>query len=108
VTPNNTIAYGNATLSCNATTRNVYSVTIQATSGSLTHSTTVSFAFGNPPDFVVSSTQPLGVEVGSSITSTITVRTVHGFNGTVVLSGATPTYLSCDRMSLGNMPGKGT
>ena len=108
VTPNNTIAYGNATLSCNATTRNVYSVTIQATSGSLTHSTTVSFAFGNPPDFVVSSTQPPGVEVGSSITSTITVRTVHGFNGTVVLSGATPSNLSCDPISPGKITGNGT
>src|SRR6266576_3930249 len=45
ITPNNITANGNATLSCNSKAQSVYSVTIQATSGSLSHSTSVSFAF---------------------------------------------------------------
>src|SRR5207247_1781565 len=83
----------NATLSCNSKTQSVYSVTIQATSGSLSHSTNVSFAFGTPPNFEVSSTQPLTVEAGSNTTSTITVNLIHGFNGTVVLTEASPSNL---------------
>src|SRR6266581_807238 len=67
ITPNNITANGNATLSCNSKTQSVYSVTIQATSGSLSHSTNVSFAFGTPPNFAISSTQPLRVEAGSNI-----------------------------------------
>src|SRR6266581_6708871 len=67
ISPNNITANGNATLSCNSKTQSVYSVTIQATSGSLSHSTNVSFAFGTPPNFAISSTQPLRVEAGSNI-----------------------------------------
>jgi len=99
ITPSSITANGNATLSCNSTAQSVYSVTIQATSGSLTHLTNVSLTFGTPPDFAVSSVQPLGVEAGSNITSTIKVSLIHGFNGTVVLTEAVPSNLNCEPIS---------
>ena len=108
ITPNNITANGNATLSCNSKTQSVYSVTIQATSGSLSHSTNVSFAFGTPPNFEVSSTQPLTVEAGSNTTSTITVNLIHGFNGTVVLTEASPSNLNCGPISPASITGNST
>ena len=108
ITPNNITANGNATLSCNSRTQSVYSVTIQATSGSLSHSTSVSLAFGTPPNFAISSTQPLKVEAGSNITSTITVSLIHGFNGTVVLTEAAPSNLNCGPISPASVTGNST
>ena len=99
ITPSSITANGNATLSCNSTAQSVYSVTIQATSGSLSHLTNVSLTFGTPPDFAVSSVQPLGVEAGSNITSTITVSLTHGFNRTVLLTEAVPSNLNCEPIS---------
>src|SRR5256712_4302777 len=78
ITPSSITANGNATLSCNSTAQSVYSVTIQATSGSLSHLRNVSLTFGTPPDFAVSSIQPLVVEAGSNITSTVTESLIHG------------------------------
>src|SRR3989442_1991252 len=108
ISPNNITANGNATLSCNSKAQSVYSVTIQATSGSLSHSTSVSFAFGTPPNFAISSTQPLRVEAGSNITSTITVSLTHGFNGTVVLTEAAPSNLNCGPISPASVTGNST
>src|SRR5256712_6488490 len=108
ITPNNITANGNATLSCNSKEQSVYSVTIQATSGSLSRSKSVSFAFGTPPNFAISSTQPLRVEAGSNITSTITVSLTHGFNGTVVLTEAAPSNLNCGPISPASVTGNST
>src|SRR2546425_1312040 len=108
ITPSSITANGNATLSCNSTAQSVYSVTIQATSGSLSHLTNVSLTFGTPPDFAISSTQPLRVEVGSNITSTITVSLIHGFNGTVVLTEAVPSDLNCEPISPATITGNST
>src|SRR2546425_3144806 len=108
ITPSSITANGNATLSCNSTAQSVYSVTIQATSGSLSHLTNVSLTFGTPPDFAVSSIQPLGVEAGSNITSTITVSLIHGFNGTVVLTEAVPSNLTCEPISPATITGNST
>src|SRR2546426_9356823 len=108
ITPSSITANGNATLSCNSTAQSVYSVTIQATSGSLSHLTNVSLTFGTPPDFAVSSIQPLRVEAGSNITSTITVSLIHGFNGTVVLTEAAPSNLNCGPISPASVTGNST
>src|SRR6266487_2758917 len=108
ISPNNITANGNATLSCNSKAQSVYSVTIQATSGSLSHSTSVSFAFGTPPNFAISSTQPLRVEAGSNTSSTITVNLIHGFNGTVVLTEAAPSNLDCGPISPASVTGNST
>ncbi len=108
ITPSSITANGNATLSCNSTAQSVYSVTIQATSGSLSHLTNVSLTFGTPPDFAVSSIQPLRVETGSNITSTITVSLIHGFNGTVVLTEAVPSDLNCEPISPATITGNST
>ena len=99
ITPNNVTGNGNETLSCDSMTQNVYNVSIAATSGSLTHSTVVSFAFGNPPDFTISSSQPVPLQVGSNTTSTITVTLIHGFNGPVVLTDKVPSDLNCTSIS---------
>src|SRR6266702_4128997 len=108
ITPSSITANGNATLSCNSTAQSVYSVTIQATSGSLSHLTNVSLTFGTPPDFAVSSIQPLRVETGSNITSTITVSLIHGFNGTVVLTEAVPSDLNCEPIFPATITGNST
>src|SRR2546426_163429 len=108
ITPSSITANGNATLSCNSTAQSVYSVTVQATSGSLSHLTNVSLTFGTPPDFAVSSIQPLGVEAGSNITSTITVSLIHGFNWTVVLTEAVPSNLTCEPISPATITGNST
>lgn len=81
------------TASTTATT-GTFTITVTGTSGSLTHSATVSLTVTTtaPPDFSISAS-PTTVTViqGSSATSTITLRSLNGFSGTVTLShSATP------------------
>src|SRR6266516_992413 len=51
ISPSSLTGSGTATLSCSSSSAKVYSVTVKGTSGSLTHSVTVSFTFTIPPDF---------------------------------------------------------
>ncbi len=74
-----------ATLSCSATATGSYAVTITGTSGSISHSKTVTFNFG---DFTLDAS-PVSVGpiiTGSSGTSTITVTSQNGFMGDVSLT----------------------
>jgi hypothetical protein len=80
-----------STLSINAGTAAVktYTLTVIGTSGSLTHSTTISLRVGAPPtaDFSLSaSPRSLSIKRGNSGVSTITVTSLNVFNSAVSLS----------------------
>ncbi len=76
-----------------------YTVTVTGSSQAVSHSTAVSVMVGssNQPDFTISAI-PTSQKVmaGSSATSTISLTSVNGFNGTVTLStSAPPLCVSC-------------
>jgi hypothetical protein len=79
-----------STLSINAGSAavNTYALTVTGTSGSLTHSATVSLAIKAPPkaDFSLSASGSLNIMRGRSGASTITVTSLNGFNSAVKLS----------------------
>ncbi|MDE3099464.1 MAG: RICIN domain-containing protein, partial [Verrucomicrobiota bacterium] len=83
---------GNSTLTVNTTTSTpsgTYTLTITGTSGSLTHSTTVSLTVNAAPDYSLSaSPTSLTVTQGANGTSTITVNPIAGYNNTVSLSAS--------------------
>lgn len=87
------------TLDAGTAASGTYALTVQGTSGSLTHTTTVSFTITPNPDFSLSaSPSSLTVAQGTSGTTTITVAPLNGFAGSVTLSasglpaGATGTF----------------
>jgi len=102
------IGSGSATLSCSSTSQNVYTVTITAVNGALTHTTTASFTFGIPPDFTIVASSPSAVNVGSSATSTITVSLIHGFTSTLILTASVPSGLSCNSITKTSFTSNGT
>ncbi len=104
ISPSSVTASGSATVSCSATVAGSYVLTITGTSGSLTHSTSATFAFAG---FTVTATSPSG-NVGSSITSTITVLAVNGFSGTVTLTDTLPSGLTCGAISPSSLTGFGS
>jgi PKD repeat protein len=99
---------GTATLSCSSPIQSVYTVTITAMNGALTHTTTASFTFGIPPDFMLGASSPSAVNVGSSATSTITVALIHGLTSTTTLTATVPSGLSCGSISQTSFGGNGT
>ena len=73
------------------------SVTVNATSGNLSHTVTVSYTIlSTSSDFTISATpSSLGIPAGTCATSTVTAKSVNSFNGTVTLtSSSSPTGLS--------------
>jgi len=86
-----------ATLTITASTAlGNFTVTVYGTSGSLSHSTTVNFSVVSkppppPPDFAMTANpSSLVIPEGATGTSTVTVTSVNGFNGTVNLSTSPP------------------
>ena len=108
VTPTSVTGSGTATLSCSSNSQGVYSVTITATSGSLTHQATAAFSFGTPPNFAMSATSPSAANVGSSAKSTITITLIHGLTGTVTLTISAPSGLNCGAISSTSFATNGT
>ncbi len=104
ISPSSVTGSGSATVSCSATVAGGYVLTIKGTSGSLIHSTSATFAFAG---FTVIATSPSG-NVGSSITSTITVSAVNGFSGTVSLTDTLPSGLTCGAITPISVTGFGT
>src|SRR3989475_469879 len=75
----------NSTLSCNGSA-GLYTVTVTGTSGSLSHTTTVSYSV---QDFTISaSPTSLRVNAGTPGNSTIAVTSLSGYSGTVFLTYA--------------------
>ena len=98
---------GTSTLSCHGSPAGNYLATITGASGSLSHSTTVTF---HVQDFAVSS-NPTSVTttVGVAGTSTITVSALNGFAGTVTLAVTTnSTNLTCTLVTTSIPGGSGS
>ena len=105
ITPSSITGSGTSTLSCNASAAGNYTLTMTGTSGSLVHNTTAIFRFQN---FTVSVSLPSTVNAGSYATSTITIGAVNGFSGTVTLSDAAPSGLTCGTVTPNSVTGSGT
>src|SRR6266581_3673919 len=83
----------NSTCTITSSTPNTYTVTITASSGSLSHTATITVAVGG---FTISaSLTTVNIQAGSSGTSSITVLSVAGFTGMINFSiSMTPTGLT--------------
>jgi subtilisin family serine protease len=76
------------TLTAFTTASGRYPITVQATSGSLVHTVTVTLDL-NPPDFTLSaSLSSVSVTVGGSATTTFAVSALSGFGGVVNLTSS--------------------
>ncbi len=100
--PNPVAAGGSSTLTVSTATTTPtgsYPLTITGTSGTLTHSTSVTLVVSGPPDFSLSaSPASQSVVQGASTSYSVTITPSGGFNGSVTLSvsglpsGATGTF----------------
>ncbi|MBO0889097.1 hypothetical protein J2P12_08370, partial [Candidatus Bathyarchaeota archaeon] len=81
ITPNTISPAGTATIACTSTKAGNYPLTITATSGTLTHSTVLTFTF---QDYTVTATSgQITSPVGTNATTTITAAGINGYNGNV-------------------------
>jgi subtilase family serine protease len=77
-----------------STSSGAYSVTVNGTSGSLSHAISVPVQVTSPDFSLTASPTSLNIRSGGSGTSTITVTALNGFTGTVTLSANAPTGLT--------------
>jgi hypothetical protein len=90
---------GTATLACTSTRTGNYLLTITATSGTLTHSTVLTFTF---QDYTVTATTgQITSPVGTNATTAITAAGINGFNGNVTLLA----HQTCTNCSTGSQGG---
>src|SRR2546425_314219 len=90
-----------AALSCRSAMLGTFKVTINGTSGALSHTTTATFTFAFLPDFTLTASSPVPVIVGTSAESIITVSPVNGFTGTIILSiDSSSSFASLDPQSV--------
>src|SRR5205807_2590681 len=84
VSPTSVTGSGSSTLSCTFTSTGAKHVSVTGTSGSLSHSVTITF---NVQDFTIAaSPTSVTVNAGSAGTSTITIGAINGFAGVVSLT----------------------
>lgn len=87
---------GTSSLRCSSAFSGSFSVTITATSGTLTHSTTLIFIVSSTADFSLSANpNPVSTSQGVSGMSIVTVTAVGGFNSSVILTAQASTGLTC-------------
>src|SRR2546426_19206 len=60
------------------------------------------------PDFTISASSPGMANTGQSVSSTISITVQNGFTGTVTLTDAIPSGLSCGAISPSSLTGSGT
>src|SRR5439155_23126358 len=78
---NNLTGSGSTTVSCSSPTAGTYALNVTGTSGRLIHS---AFAVFRLKDFILTTSPPLPVDVGTSANSTLTILGVNGFVVTVL------------------------
>jgi uncharacterized membrane protein len=102
---------GGSTLTINVGSNVVagpYTITIQATSGSLAHSKPIAFAVTITQDVQVTAyVSSLSFNSGASGTTTINVAPQNGFTGRITLAITAPTEVSCN-LSSTNIQSSGT
>jgi hypothetical protein len=84
------IASGSSTLTVTTTTATAAAtstLTVTGTSGTLSHTGTASLVVTPAPDFSIALSSSSSVIAGGTGTYTVTVTALHGFTGTVTLSG---------------------
>src|SRR5207244_3195207 len=79
---------GSSTLSCSASFAGSYTITVKATSGTLSHTTTVTYSIAVPDFSITASPASVTTNAGSALTTTITISSINGFTGTVNLSSS--------------------
>ena len=77
-----------------------YSVKVTGTSGSLSHTISLTVQVTSPDFSISASPASLTIRSGSSGTSTITITALNGFTGTVTLSASAPTGLAASLNSV--------
>src|SRR2546425_702859 len=81
-----------STCSFNSSISGIYAVTVSATNGTLTHSTSITVKV---TDYIVTANPAtVGIVAGSTGTSTITLGSLNGFSGTISLNVSTTTGLA--------------
>ena len=100
-TPGSVSGSGGSQLTVTPAAAGTYSLTVTGTSGSITHTRTVTLVVNSPADFGLSATPvSASVAAGRSMEYTVTVSSVGGFAGSVSLSvsglpsGATASFSS--------------
>jgi PKD repeat protein len=91
---------GTATISCSSSSASTYTLTITGASGSLTHTTSVTFSY---QDFsLLANPSSLSIYTGAQDVSTISLNLLNGFGSTVAVSVSSPSGLtaSLDTSSL--------
>ncbi len=96
---------GNSTLSCSFASPTTFSVTVNATSSQLLHSTIVTFKV---QAFVIFSVSPSPANVGTQVIASFTVTPLNGFNGTVSLTDNVPAGLTCGAVTPSTVTGSGS
>ncbi|HXX99312.1 MAG TPA: S53 family peptidase, partial [Candidatus Limnocylindrales bacterium] len=88
--PSSATSTSTLTLTASSTaTTGTATVTVTGTSGNLSHTTSMSLTVAAPPNFALSaSPNSLTITQGASGSSTITVTSQNGFNGSVTLSAS--------------------
>ncbi|HEX9613198.1 MAG TPA: WD40 repeat domain-containing protein [Candidatus Bathyarchaeia archaeon] len=80
---------GSSTLTCTGSSAGNYLATITGTRGTISHSATVIYHIIGSQDFTLSANPTsLNIPAGSSGTSTITLRSLNGFSGTLSVSAS--------------------
>src|SRR6266571_1756786 len=92
-------------LSFNTGKAGTYSLTVNATSGSLFHLVAITVTV---QDFNITSVSSLQVNAGSTGTATVAITSLSGFSGTVALTDAVPSGLACGAIIPSSIVGSGS
>jgi len=99
---------GSSTCSLVASTKGNYTITITATNGTITHSSTVRVTVLAFPDFSIIVSQPSAVDAGQPAIPTITITALNQFKGAVTLTDNAATGLTCGTITPGSITGSGS
>src|SRR5467141_1137093 len=99
---------GSSTCNLTASTKGNYTVTVNATNGTISHSAVVSVTVLAFPDLSITISQPPPVDVGQASVPTITIAALNSFNGLVTLTDNAPTGLVCGSIMPGSVMGSGS